>query len=92
MAWLVSRKMNLPPYPGACHLAKQEARRSRLLFGASALRPLLFQRVPMAPVKIALRLVPAVERHGRTRQSRQWGEGSFSCPSWRGWSVSLMGM
>ena len=34
--------MDLPPDPGARHLAEQEARGSLLLFGASAFRPWLF--------------------------------------------------
>ena len=38
----VAWEMDLPPDPGARHLAEQRARGSRLLFGASALRPWLF--------------------------------------------------
>ena len=42
MAWWADREMDLPPNPGARHLAEQKARGSRLLVGASALRPWLF--------------------------------------------------
>ena len=42
MAWRADREMDLSPDPGARQLAKQRARRGRLLFGASALRPWLF--------------------------------------------------
>ena len=34
MAWRAGREMDLPPDPGARHLAKQRARRGRLLFGS----------------------------------------------------------
>ena len=42
MAWCADWEMDLLPDPGARHLAEQKARGSRLLFGASTLRPWLF--------------------------------------------------
>ena len=48
MVWWTDREMDLPSVPGARHLAEQKAQRGRLLLGASALRTLLFQRVPGA--------------------------------------------